>query len=152
MTPPKATPSPTEPETPEAAKPLFSLGQLHPDRQHVTIGEGAEMKSYPMREIGDFGLADQHAIEHASREFEALWEKNPAQMNDEECARMDALLEKLTKWAIDAPLAAIKRVTPSERKTVIQLFTLAQRQLLQQAVTQAMGQILEQEIKARREP
>lgn len=142
-----------EPETPETAKPLLSLGQLHPDRQHVTIGEGAEMKSYPMREIGDFGLADQHAIEHASEEFDRLWAKDPAELDDEERARMDGLLEKLTKWAIDAPLAAIKKVTPGERKVVVRLFTLARQQLLQQAVTEAMRQIIEREMsQARGEP
>jgi hypothetical protein len=145
-----AAPSPSDADVREPVTQVLALGQLHPDRQYVSIGEGGDLKSYPMRRIGDFGLADQHAIEHASQEFDRLWAMEPEALSEEERARMDSLLERLTKWAIDAPAAAIKKVTAGERKSVVRLFVLEQQQMLQQAVTAAMRDLIEAQMRQAR--
>lgn len=116
----------TEPEAEDRRpEPLLDLTTLEPERQLVVIKtkEDPDGKSYELRTMADFGIAEQQWLSQAGREYQRLWDK--VKLTDREKRRLKHLLDEMTDKVLDAPKEVIKTLKDWQRAQVVLAFTVA---------------------------
>jgi hypothetical protein len=132
-----ATPkTPPEPEAKEAEQlpPLLDIKTLAPKRATITI----DGEAYEVRRMGDFGIQKQHEITSWQREYNQIWEANPADLKPEQAKRLGLLLDKLIRSALDAPKAVIDKLDDEYRRQIVDAFISRAAQSLQIALAQVI--------------
>jgi hypothetical protein len=130
---------PGEEETLPVEAPILDLDTLNRKRTTVLIDGVA----YEMRNLGEFGIEEQHLIAGESKEFDELWGASPKDLKKEQKKRLKLVLDRLLGKALDAPADVVARLDDEQRKRIVQLFTSASAQNWQKALEAMIEKLVE---------
>lgn len=101
---------------------------------------------YEVRQLGDFGIAEQQQLNRDGREFYELWTSSQ-ELTADQGKRLKMLLERMFSRVLDAPKTVKATFNDAAKADVVLHFTLAPlRQVLSAAASQ------EQEPEVRESP
>ena len=119
--------------------PILDLNTINPDRTTILV----DKEPYELHLMGDYGIAEQHALTKEWAEFDELWEKDPKDLNKAEGGRLGLILDRMIRKALMAPAGVVARLNDEQRRQVVQVFMSASAQSLQRALVRAAEAMME---------
>jgi hypothetical protein len=131
---PRRTPKAKPPEKTSSREemPILDFQTEAPERTPVRI----DGEPYEIREMGEYGIGDQHEINAKQASFDRLWETEPDHLKKGDGDRMKVLLDFLVRKALDAPPEIIDKLNAEQRKEIVRLFIGAPLQTLRKVAAQ----------------
>lgn len=134
-----ATPAPQAPADVTAGK--APAGRSSSSVQRSTWEHDGRL--YEVRQLGDFGIAEQQQLNRDGREFYELWTSSQ-ELTADQGKRLKMLLERMFSRVLDAPKTVKATFNDAAKADVVLHFTLAP---LRQVLSAAAGQEQEPEVR-----